>query len=362
MFLPEMFRGPADMRIPAMPAARFDTALPKPAVPKPQKQTLAKSCSRSEFETIKPLTAAARGGCNVGVLLVRSKRSGKTYIEKRMKPRDIDKGRAERELRALIQCKGFPSIVRIREYDLNHSRDGYGSLFMQYCELGSLDGMIKQYGTRDKYLSDEGFLWKVFWDVAIAFCHMYTGRSDYTIRKYAAEGRRIEGRDDEDWNCIVHRDIKPDNLFLTWTDSAGGDKCQYPMVVVGDFGLCTSLEEIDAGRASPTETSGYTPDFITPEYPKFCPRSDVYQLGLAVHCLARMSRTPDMSRPLGSDHPLPRRYASAELQNLLVMCLKRDPNKRPQPSDLPALVWTGYKAWRKARKDDGDLLPRWAFA
>jgi hypothetical protein len=194
MFLPEMFRGSADMRIPAMPAARFDPALPKPAVPKPQKQTLAKSCSRSEFETIKPLTAAARGGCNVGVLLVRSKRSGKTYIEKRMKPRDIDKGRAERELRALIQCKGFPNIVRIREYDLNHSRDGYGSLFMQYCELGSLDGMIKQYGTRDKYLSDEGFLWKVFWDVAIAFCHMYTGRSDYTIRKYAAEGRRIEGR------------------------------------------------------------------------------------------------------------------------------------------------------------------------
>jgi serine/threonine protein kinase len=362
MHRPEMFplppRMPIPIPVPAMPACPVIQPYVQLVAPRPRYQL--KHGSRSDYETIKPLTAAAHGGCNVGVLLVRNKRNGKTYIEKRVSQKHVDQGRAQRELLAMLQCKGFPNIIRIREYDLNYSQTGYGSLFMQYCELGSLDGMIKQFRARDKYLADEGFLWKVFWDVAIAFCHMWSGRSDYTVRKYAVEGRRVEARDG--WNCYFHRDIKPDNLFLTWTDSGGGDKCRYPLVVVGDFGLCSSLGDIEAGRASGTETSGCTPDFMTPEHPKFCARSDVYQLALVVNCLARMSRKPDMSLPQSDNHPLPRTYGSRELQNLLIMCLQRDPKKRPKPIDLPALVWAGYKLWRASRKDDGSVLPRWAFA
>jgi serine/threonine protein kinase len=314
---------------------------------------------RSDFDIVKPLTEATNGGCNVGVFLVRKQRTGKTSIEKRVREKDIKRGYAQRELRAMLQCQKFPNIIHIREYDLNSSKVGYGSFFMQHCELGSLDGIITQHKLRGKYLLDEGFLWKVFWDVAIAFCHLWTGRSDYTIRNKASERRSVEGLDG--WNCIVHRDIKPGNLFLTWKDSYGGDKCHYPIVVVGDFGLCTSLEDIDAGRASATRTSGYTPNFTTPEAPRFCARSDIYQLALSIHCLARMSMKPDMSQPLSDSHPLPRRYHSPDLRNLLVKCLQRDPNKRPQPNDLPALVWSGYQAWRNSRRDDGEVLPRWAF-
>jgi serine/threonine protein kinase len=315
--------------------------------------------SRSDYDIIKPLAAAKNGGYNVGVFLVKNKKTGKTMIEKRVSQKDINKGLDRRELRAMLQCQKFLNIIQIREYDLDSSKVGYGSFFMNHCELGSLDGVIKPHVLRGKYLADEGFLWKVFWDVSLAFCHLWTGRSDYTIRKCAVERRSVEGL--EGWNCIVHRDIKPGNLFLTWKDSNGGDKCHYPNLVLGDFGLCTSLEDIDAGRASAFKTSGYTPAFITPEFPKFCARSDIYQLALSVLCLARMSTKPDMSLPLSDNHPLPRRYGSAELRNLLINCLQRDPNKRPQPNDLPALVWSGYQAWRKSRRDDGEVLPRWAF-
>jgi serine/threonine protein kinase len=351
---PEIF--PLPPRMPVIRVLQPRTAL---VAPKPQNQY--KHGHRSDYETIKPLTdAAAKGGCNVGVLLVRNKRNGKTYIEKRVRKKDIDKGRAQRELLAMLQYKGFPNIIRIRDYDLNYSKTGYGSLFMQYCELRSLDGMIKQFRAHNKYLADEGFLWKVFWDVSIAFAHMWSGRSDQTIRKYAVEGRRPEAH--EDWNYYYHRDIKPDNIFLTWIDSGGGDKCRYPLVVVGDFGLCSSLRDIASGRASGTETSGCTLDFMTPEHPKFCDRSDVYQLALVVNCLARMSRTPDMSRPQSDNHPLPRSYGSRDLRQLLIMCLQRNPYKRPKPIDLPAFIWAGYKSWRALRKDDGEVLPRWSFA
>lgn len=221
---------------------------------------------------------------------------------------------------------------------------------MQYCELGSLDGLIRSYRRHGEKLWDEGFLWKVLWDVSLALCHLWTERSDLTIRKSAKEGRSVEGK--ERWNGYIHRDIKPGNLFLTWKTSADGNRCNYPSVILGDFGLCTSVEDIKAGRASGTKCSGETPAFKT--------RSDVYQLGLAVHCLSQMRDYPDTSRYLHSE-PLYHSYKSNELNDLLVDCLKPDPSRRPYPHDLPMLVWKGYKIWRRSRKGGGETLYNWAF-
>jgi serine/threonine protein kinase len=311
-----------------------------------------------EFETIKPLSAAINGGCNIGIYVVKDRRTGNIYVDKRLPRSAINSGYTCREVRAMLQCSKHPNIIRIHAYNLNYSRSGYGSIIMQQCELGSIDGLITNYSQRKQYLPDEGFLWKVFWDVSLAFCHLWTGRSVSTTRIYANQFKSVEAHGD--WNSIIHRDIKPANLFVTWKDQFG-DNCHYPTIVVGDFGLCTSIEDIRTGRASSTTMSGYTPDFKPPEAPQFCARGDIYQLALSIHCLARMSDMPDMDHSLNDNHPLPRRYRDSELRRLLVMCLQRNPDKRPYPQDLPALVWRGYKAWRKLRLDDGEKLPSWAF-
>jgi serine/threonine protein kinase len=158
---------------------------------------------RTDFQKIKLLSAGKAGGQNDGTYLVKSKRSGTLYIEKHVKKRDLEKGIAQRELRAMIQCQNQPNIVQIRAHIFHDARvTGYGSIFMQHCELGCLSSLISQYESHKKLLPDEGFLWKVLWDASLAFCHLYTGRSAYTVRKCAKEQVSVETK--AGWNWIIH--------------------------------------------------------------------------------------------------------------------------------------------------------------
>jgi serine/threonine protein kinase len=312
--------------------------------------------TRKDFEVVKALGRSG-GGCNVGVFLVRNKNNGKMYIEKRVGKKAVRRGYAGRELRAMLQCAGHPNVVQIRAYDLDYSRLGYGSLFMQHCKLGSLDNMIKRFSYRNLYLPDEGFLWKVFFDASLAFCYLWTGRSAATAHQRAKEFKSVDAH--PDWNRIAHRDVKPGNLFLTSSDRDNNG--HYPTIVLGDFGLCTTDEDVRKGRASVDTNSGYTPGFKVPEHPHYSDRSDVYQLALTINCLARMSGTPDVGHKNGDSYPLPRWCKDRGLRELLVDCLHTDPKHRPWPNDLPAMVWKGYTTWRKSRRDDEARLPSWAF-
>jgi serine/threonine protein kinase len=239
-------------------------------LPQPQLSTI--MTTRADFQTIKALSAGKAGGQNEGIFLVKSRRSGALYIEKHVKTQDLRRGIAQRETRAMIQCANQPNIVQICAHVFHDAyRIGYGSIFMQHCELGCLSGLITRYAAQKDLLTDEGFLWKVLWDAAIAFCHLYTGRSAYTIRKCAQDQTRVETK--AGWNRIIHRDVKPANFFITTKNS--GDHSHYPTIVLGDFGFCTSFAGINAGVANGHRNSGLTPSFKVPEDPQFCARSDV---------------------------------------------------------------------------------------
>ena len=168
------------------------------------------SLSRSDFVTVRHLSAERAGGFNRGIVLVRCRRNDKHYIEKRIGLREIRSGHAAREARAMTLCR-HPHIVEAYFADLTTQRGrDYGSIYMAHCELGSLDSMIARFDARHARLP-EGFIWKVFFDMATALCYLQTGMKS---SRAAMEGHPINERR-SGWDKILHRDIKPANIFLT---------------------------------------------------------------------------------------------------------------------------------------------------
>ncbi|KAH7071360.1 kinase-like domain-containing protein [Paraphoma chrysanthemicola] len=306
--------------------------------------------ARHYFEPIGRANQVAGGCNNVGVYVVRHRVTNKRYIEKRYHPSDIDKGNVHHEIRVMQQLRGHPNVIEIVNYDLDYSQLSYGSVFMQRAELGSLDAVIKRYADRDRELPDEGFAWKVLYDISIALAFLWTGTDARTAKQKAAES--LINSTTPGWNAIIHRDIKPSNVFMTWKDPLQIDTCPYPTFMLGDFGSAVSLSD---GRARTREFPGNDPYFAPPEYPLYSEKGDIYSIGLVVICLAFKCQRPPRRDFLASG------WASPGMQMVLEKCLMRAVRARPTPEELPKLVWLGYQMWCQACGHTGIALPAWAY-
>jgi serine/threonine-protein kinase len=140
---------------------------------------------------------------------------------------------------------------------------------------------------------------------------------------------------------VIHRDLKPDNIFLI---ERGGHR---DFVKLLDFGVA-KLTNVELDQATPHKTSAGlvvgTPDYMSPEQAygqSVDQRCDVYALGVILFemvagrrpFLARTARevmvqhmTVEPPRPsqLNPDYGLP-----ADLEDLILACLRKDPEDRP---------------------------------
>jgi hypothetical protein len=135
---------------------------------------------------------------------------------------------------------------------------------------------------------------------------------------------------------IVHRDVKPRNLFLT---SLGGE---HDFVKVLDFGIAKVLEDVDASSVTRTGLVLGTPSYMSPEVVLGRPadaRSDVYALGAVLYFL--VCGVPPFealeTRALFAAHvnqePIPPsqrlgRELPADLEVVILRALKKDPGER----------------------------------
>lgn len=309
--------------------------------------------ARSKYTPVQIAAQGVGGNCNLGIVVVRHIRTGYTYIEKRAYPDAINQGQAKDEIRVMQRCNGHPNMVYIQDYDLDYSRLGYGSIYLQHAELGSLDALIGRYIQRRATLEDEGFAWKILWNLSIALTFLQTGQKARDVRQLAISGQHVPVV--PDFNPIFHRDLKPSNVFLTWTDSLGLDYPQFPNVLLGDFGCAVTGKQVLAGRGDPRQVPGNDPTFSSPEHPNFSDRSDIYSLGLLILCLANRSQSP----PGNGMEVLA--GASAPLRTVVGKCLMPRECDRTSPQDLPSLVWWGYQRWLAGRRDCGKALPSWAL-
>src|SRR5262249_23184788 len=127
---------------------------------------------------------------------------------------------------------------------------------------------------------------------------------------------------------IVHRDIKPDNIFLL---NQSGVRMH---VRVLDFGIARIYRRDDpAGSETLTKPGGVvgTPRYMSPEQlagQQVDARSDLYSAALVIH-EALTGQLPDVTgRSFADLCP----EASDSLKELLDHCLKPNPNERPASS------------------------------
>lgn len=154
---------------------------------------------------------------------------------------------------------------------------------------------------------------------------------------------------------MIHRDIKPGNIFCRNVYTVGND-IAIP-ILLGDFGLA-SLEARTVGRG--------TPRYQGPEWPVVTAKTDVWGLGTIIHILGHGQAPVDpVPHGIGAEdwemtprsknpRPLPSEYSS-ELNRNMMDCLRLDPNDRANSRELlrhllrdREIVWARRKAAREA--------------
>jgi serine/threonine protein kinase/TPR repeat protein len=138
---------------------------------------------------------------------------------------------------------------------------------------------------------------------------------------------------------LVHRDLKPANIMLQKEDDGA------IVVKVIDFGLAKAVESESAGDLTLTQ-GGFlgTPHFASPEQleeKSVDVRSDIYSLGVTLWCMLTGkapfsgSMAQVMSKHLYKPVPVEQLVGlPASVVNLLKHMLEKQPNDRPQVSDL----------------------------
>ena len=188
--------------------------------------------------------------------------------------------------------------------------------YFEYCEGGDLFNLVRQYDLHNKDIP-ELFIWHTFLGVAGALEFLHRG-FDPRIRDRVG---------------VVHRDVKPENLFLRLPTNTA----DYPDVVLADFGMAS-------GEFATYDSAG-TDVWQPPELPRKAPKGDVWSLGAVIHYMIHrvsiIAGLPeDVEKTVQNEHrwytrpearqPLtevPEPY-SRELVEMMLMACEKDHNKR----------------------------------
>lgn len=187
--------------------------------------------------------AGGVGACNGGVFVVRNRKSGKRCVHKKIPSQH--KSVLEREI-LLLQVLRHPNIVGYVDAFITEHHPVRLGLYMEYCDLGSLQNLLDSYCSHYPAFVPESFVWHILHSLTSALQYLHHGihATDHRDPPKPCD-RRV-------WPIILHRDIKPDNIFLR---SIGDEKSlfyphwpfgssqaiktrhpsSYPKIVLADF-------------------------------------------------------------------------------------------------------------------------------
>lgn len=161
---------------------------------------------------------------------------------------------------------------------------------------------------------------------------------------------------------LIHRDIKPGNIFLCRMGN------EYDFAKVLDFGLVKVLDGSDVGLTAEGVTTG-TPAYMAPEVSlgnTIDRRTDLYALGCVAYWLVTgrlvfeeksatatmMAHVRDVPEPPSQRSELP---VPEWLDRVILMCLAKDPSARPASAELLSQMLAdgnGAGSWTEQQAQD----------
>ncbi|EKG11496.1 ATPase-like ParA/MinD [Macrophomina phaseolina MS6] len=253
------------------------------------------------------------------IYLVERKDNGGLYISK------TGRGKVQTlliysEILALRRLN-HPNIAKM----VDSSLDLYsmlGKVYLEYYEAGDLKALIEEQRMTGKLFQFDTVR-EVFTNIcaALAYCH-------HGIRTPDANPA-------PDWNPIIHRDLKTDNIFLRRDNSVPGGL----VAVLGDFGWST---EKYTARHDPRAPTG-DPNWIAPEAPNTTAQSDVYGLSLIIGCMTQLAMLPrELRNGDGPDRwAVPQEYGK-RMNVLVIMASEPSPSRRPNSQELSKELSRGW--------------------
>ncbi|KAL8773476.1 MAG: hypothetical protein Q9209_001580 [Squamulea sp. 1 TL-2023] len=250
----------------------------------------------------------------------------------------IKMGQKEREQLysefSILSSLRHPNIVAY--YHRHHLKDTQDlHLYMEYCGGGDLSMIIKDLIQKNQY-AEESFVWSIFSQLATALyrCHYGVDPPEAGTNALGLTGevKPPQGLRGKNQIMILHRDLKPDNVFL------GEDN----QVKLGDFGLSKLMQSHDFAS-----TYVGTPYYMSPEIcaaERYTLHSDIWSLGCVMYELCARKPPFDAKTHFhlvqkikdGRVDALPSMYSS-ELQHAIKSCLKTNPLQRPDTAALLSL-------------------------
>ena len=208
----------------------------------------------------------------------------------------------------ILSTLNCPNIVKYQDWIVDKSNYKI-YIIMEYCQNGDLKDRIDYY-IKNNQTFDEGFVWKVIAQMsnALMTCH------------------------NNPRNKIIHRDIKPGNIFL--------DK--YDNVKLGDFGLSKLLDP-DVRHAT---TNVGTPYYMSPEQvgteDRYDEKADIWALGVVIYQMwagqvpFKAKNYLELAQNISNVdcNPLPEQYSEELRIKVVEKLLNKDPKQRPSAIKL----------------------------
>eukprot|EP00938_MAST-03A_sp_MAST-3A-sp1_P000865 g865.t1 len=225
---------------------------------------------------------------------------------------DKEKSHVVSEVNFLRELR-HPFIVKYYDRIIN-KKDMKLYIVMESCEGGDLQNLIRKCKREKIYVREEK-LWKMFAQLVLALAACHYHEQNGVVKP------------------ILHRDIKPGNVFLD----------RYQNIKIGDFGLAKEL----SSKSTFAYTNVGTPYYMSPELvneDRYNESSDIWALGCLIFELASL-RTPfDAHNAVALAVKIntarvpriPSRY-SKELNNVIHRMLQKSSKQRPTLKELQSM-------------------------
>ena len=290
----------------------------------------------TQYTHVKHIGCGGEGDCS----LVQRRSDKKLFAVKTVyKPQLVEQKPIEAMVEILFEHR-HKNIIRLHDWTFV-AGPVLVNLYFEYCEGGDMFNLVREYDLHNKDIP-ELFIWHTFLGVA--------GALDFLHRGFDPRVNDRVG--------VVHRDVKPENLFLRLPTN----KANYPDVVLADFGM--------ASFEFATYDCAGTDVWQPPELPRKAPKGDVWSLGAVIHYMihreviiadlpedveqtvenqARWNTKPEARQPLTN---VPDAY-STELGEMMLMACEKDHNKRISSSRLLTMLM------EKKNKSSGQGFSKW---